>query len=101
MTPRSYDRFTLTACVPLAKADLLRYRARRFYKVSKRLKALSALYRRKDMLGALLFMAVVHANACEIAVADKEVTSIALERDDDTGTSRIVVRAKRGRKAAA
>jgi len=101
MTRRSIDRFTLTACVPFSKPDLIRYRGRRFYSVAKRIKAFTPLYRRKDMLGALLFVALVNANVAELEVTDKDIAAIAIERDEDTGTTRVVVRAKRGRKAAA
>lgn len=100
-TSRGVPGLTLLRCVKLPQSVLLRYRARHFARLHSFLNnnsaAMRPYYRRRDMLGAFLRMALLRANAAEIAVDDKEISSIALTQDEETGRTRIAVR-KRSKK---
>lgn len=95
--PRCCGNTTLRSMVPFAPERLLQLRARRFAALDARLRHMAPLYRRRDMLGALLRHALLRANTAEIIVSDHVVASVALVAQED-GTAKIVVRLRRGRK---
>lgn len=95
---RSVPGLTLIRSVPLDGRTLLRWRARRYKRVERLTDAFAPVYRRRDMLGAQLFVTIARAGVEQIKLDDAQIESINLLRDDDTGTLRVSVRSKRGRK---
>jgi hypothetical protein len=96
---RGVPGLTLVRSVALNKAFVLRWRARRFKRVDKITDTFAPVYRRRDMLGALLYCACVAAGTDQIKLQDDTIESINVLRDEDTGKIRVTVRSKRGRKA--
>lgn len=96
---RSVPGLTLIRGGKLPADTLLRHRARCFARLTKAVDGFRPTYRRRDMIGAWLRMALLNANAAEIQLDDKQIASIALTVDEETQRSRVVVRSKRGRKA--
>lgn len=96
---RSVPGLTLIRGGKVPADTLLRHRARRYARLSKVVDSFRPTYRRRDMLGAFLRMALLRASAAEMTLTDKHVSSIALTTDEETQKTRLVVRSKRGRKA--
>lgn len=97
---RGVPGLTLVRGVVLDADTLLRHRARRFHRVNKCVTAFKPVYRRRDMLGALLYVTLSRAGVTEMKLAHDKIASIALERDEETGETRVSVRAKRQQKKA-